>query len=57
MNIEHNENKTIHFADDTTIFLREFTCRTKIELFLKLCKILLAQKKLLKKPDFMECDI
>ena len=36
MNIEDHENKTVHFADDTTIFLREFTCRTKIELFLKL---------------------
>ena len=48
MNIEDHENKTVNFDDDTTIFLREFTCRTKIELFLKLCEQPSSSKKKLK---------
>ena len=58
MNIEDHENKTVNFDDDTTIFLREFTCRTKIELFLKLCEQpSSSKKKKIKKPDLMECGI
>ena len=58
MNIEDHENKIVNFDDDTTIFLREFTCHTKIELFLKLCEQpSSSKKKEIKKPDLMECDI
>lgn len=52
------EIRIVNFDDDTTIFLREFTCRTKIELFLKLCEQpSSSKKKKIKKPDLMECGI
>ena len=34
--IGHQEIKIINFADDTTIFLRDFSCLTKIELISEL---------------------
>ena len=34
--IGEHEIKTVNFPDDTTIFLRDFSCLTKIELILKL---------------------
>ena len=36
--------KIVNFAYDTTIFLRDFSCLTKIELILELSQNLLAQK-------------
>ena len=36
--IVDNENKRVNFADGTTIFLRNFSCLTKIELILELSK-------------------
>ena len=34
--IGHHKIKIANFADDTTIFLRDFSCLTKIELILEL---------------------
>ena len=34
--IGDHEIKIVNFADDTTIFLRDFSCLTKIELILEL---------------------
>ena len=39
-----HEIKIVNFAYDTTIFLRDFSCLTKIELILELSQNLLAQK-------------
>ena len=36
MQIGDHEIKIVNFADDTTIFLRDFSCLTKIELILEL---------------------
>ena len=35
---DDHEIKIVNFADDTTIFLRGFSCLTKKELILKLCE-------------------
>ena len=42
--IEDYEIKIAHFADDTTILLRDFSCLTKIALILELPQRLLGQK-------------
>ena len=36
--IGDHEIKIVSFADDTTVFLRDFSCLTKIELNLVLCE-------------------
>ena len=42
--IGDHEIKTVNFADGTTIFLRDFSCLTKIELIIQLSQKLLTQK-------------
>ena len=42
--IGDHEIKTVNFADGTTIFLRDFSCLTKIELIIQLSQKFLTQK-------------
>ena len=44
MQIGGHEIEIRNFSDNTIIFLRYFSCLTKIELILELCEKLLAQK-------------
>ena len=36
--IEDHEIRIVNFSDDTTLFLRDFSCLTKIDLILELCE-------------------
>ena len=47
--IGDHEIKIVKFADGTTIFLRDFSCLTKIELIIQLSQKLLTQKQTFQK--------
>ena len=49
--IGDHEIKIVNFADNTTIFLRYFSCLTKIELILELCE----KASISKTQTFMGC--
>ena len=51
------EIKIVNIADDTTIFVRDISCLTRIELILNYIKQLLGQKFTFKKPGLMSWDI
>ena len=56
--IGDHEIKIVNFADNTTIFFRDFICLTKIELILKLPpKVSSSKIKFFKKPVLMRCGI
>ena len=58
MQIGDHEIKIVNFANDTTIFLNNFSCLTKTKLILELSQKASSSKiNFLKKPDLMGCGI